>query len=277
MDRRAIDESFYQHFQIVPVYTEALRDIVYRIRYQVYCEELGFEDRKKFPDGREIDSFDRQSDHCLLLHRESNRYVGCVRLVLPDPDTLKRPLPFEIACGTGLDPNVVELTKNYRASYGEISRLALHPGFRRRRAEEPPDGISGASGRGAHHRPGSSIPSDACYRPHQINLRRKHEPADARALSHMGLGLYIAGAALALNNGLRSVFAMMEPRLARRLRRYGIHFQQVGDVVDFHGLRGPFQITRDGLFSELCPSARYLLDHLLADFQASNPFELAAS
>ncbi len=276
MDRRAFDETFYEFFRVIPVDNDALRDIAYRIRYQVYCEELGFEDSNRFPDGREIDSFDRHSEHCLLLHRQTNRYVGCVRLVLPDPDN-SRPLPFEIACGAGLDSSVIELAKRSRGSYAEISRLALCPDYRRRRTMWSSNGNARAMNVHMREEPRDSSQSGASFRRPHVNLRREHRPAVSREFQLMGLGLYLAGAALALNTGLRSVFAMMEPRLARRLRHLGIHFRQVGDVVEYRGLRGPFQITRDGLFSELCPGLRSLLDILVADLQASNPFELAAS
>lgn len=46
--------------------------------------------------------------------------------------------------------------------------------------------------------------------------------------------------AMVLNQGLKGAFAMMEPRLARRLRRLDILFEQVGETVEHHGLRGPF-------------------------------------
>ena len=45
--------DFDTYFEIVPAYTEVLRDEVYRIRYQVYAEELGWENTEQFPADRE--------------------------------------------------------------------------------------------------------------------------------------------------------------------------------------------------------------------------------
>jgi hypothetical protein len=34
---------FHQYFEIVPAFSNALKDEVYRVRHQVYCEDLQFE------------------------------------------------------------------------------------------------------------------------------------------------------------------------------------------------------------------------------------------
>jgi N-acyl amino acid synthase of PEP-CTERM/exosortase system len=54
-----------------------------------------------------------------------------------------------------------------------------------------------------------------------------------------------------LNSGLDYGFAMMEPRLTRMLRRFGIYFKQIGNVVDYHGFRGPFLIERKDILPNL--------------------------
>ena len=58
--------------------TPKLRCEAYRLRYQVYSLERGFEPGDN---GMEIDSFDDQSQHVLLLHRESDAVVGIVCLI----------------------------------------------------------------------------------------------------------------------------------------------------------------------------------------------------
>ena len=65
--------------------------------------------------------------------------------------------------------------------------------------------------------------------------------------------------------GLDGVFAMMEPRLARHLRRFGIIFQQMGDVVDYHGPRAAFYISRKTLLTYLEPEVKKLLDTYIAE------------
>jgi hypothetical protein len=266
--------SLRDAFDIVAARTPELRDVAYRIRYRVYCQEFGFEDSRRFPEGRETDLFDKQSEHCLIFHRKSNRYVGCVRLVLPDKRNPYAPLPFELACGTRLNSKVMESARKSDTPFGELSRVALLPGFRHRPS---PAGASDSAPPGARCRSeaapaypqqryeilaGTEVPSVAAYR---------------QSFPCLDLGLYLAGAAMVLSHGLRSVFAMMEPRLARRLRMYGIHFEQVGDVIDYHGLRGPFQITPEGLFAGLCPGFREFLDGVLLEVQQVTPLETAVS
>jgi hypothetical protein len=60
---------------------------------------------------------------------------------------------------------------------------------------------------------------------------------------------------------------VMELRLARHLRRFGIVFEQAGDVIDYHGQRAVFYIDRDGLFKHLQPEIKDLLDTILGDLE----------
>jgi hypothetical protein len=72
---------------------------------------------------------------------------------------------------------------------------------------------------------------------------------------------------------------MMEPRLARHLRYGGIHFEQVGEAVDFRGVRAPYFISRPMLFEHLTEPLRDLLSAIAADlglaFDGARPRERA--
>ena len=65
------------------------------------------------------------------------------------------------------------------------------------------------------------------------------------------MGLYLAAVALADICNHQSIFAMMEHRLNNRLQRFGLPFEQVGNEVDYHGLRAMFYLRRDKFNSEL--------------------------
>ena len=69
---------------MVPARTPALKEEVYKLRFQVYCNETGFEDPAACPDGLEKDEFDEQSIHYLIRHRTTDRYAATTRLILPD-------------------------------------------------------------------------------------------------------------------------------------------------------------------------------------------------
>lgn len=235
---------FFRHFRIVPATSLALLREVYRMRYEVYCLEKGFEPPEAFPQGLEFDDFDGRSRHCLLQHRASGRFAGCVRLILQDPLTPESSFPFERYCGHSLDRRIIDPAALPRGSFGEISRLTVPAAFRRRSGDAP-----GVSGEIAHP------------------LARE----ERRAFSHIAVGLYLAGAALGLQEGLSGVFVMMEPRLARHLSLYDIHFTPVGEVVDYHGRRGPYYISREALLDGLSPPLAELLARIRTDLGRPNP------
>ena len=214
----SLRDSFHQYFAVIPADTEELLHETFKIRYQVYCEELGYEDKSGFRDQREFDEFDPVSQHCLLLHKTSTIYAGSIRLV----SAARNRLPFESLYGAGaFRSEIVDLRQLDPLSYAEISRIAVISHFRRRKDER--------------NTPAGIIPDPELHQ------------TERRSFPLIAFGLYLSAAAMGLNNGLERVFAMMEPRLARRLRIYGINFQQIGPITEHRGKRAPFQITRDGL------------------------------
>ena len=118
-DRRELAQLFYHYFDLIPADSTKLRREVYAIRYRVYCEHLRFESMEDNPNCLEYDDHDRFSDHCLLWHKASGRYVGCVRII-HKKTTL---LPFETFFG--------EQKSKVMGSYSEISRLAILPEYSR--------------------------------------------------------------------------------------------------------------------------------------------------
>jgi len=240
--RILVGRVFHRYFRIVPADTQGLREEVFRIRYDVYCQELKWEDPRAFPAGMERDGYDAQSLHTLLLHRQSGEYVGCVRLVRVDPARTNAPLPFEKACEGRLYKHVLERATIDRLRIGEISRLAVRARFRRRAGEQNvAEGV----------------------------VPERGESAGARKSPPIAMGLYLAAAASGLMTGLDGVFALMEPRLAKRLKSHGITFEQVGEPIEHRGLRAPFYITREELYANIPPLARGLLDVVLHDLRSA--------
>lgn len=241
-------DSFHDYFRVISADSPALRARVYRIRYQVYCEELGYERAEEFPDGFERDPFDPRSRHCLLRHLGSEQYAGCVRLVMTDPEDQDSLLPFETFCQASLYDWVTETILPRRGMFGEISRLAVPAQFRRRKG----DGV---------------LPDEDL---HGVVPRSGATSGGHRHFPYIPVGLYLAAAAIGLEAGLDGVFAMMEPRLARHLRRFGFEFQQAGDVVDYHGQRAAFYISRDMLFRHLDAEMYGLLEGIRQDLAATS-------
>ena len=188
-----------------------------------------------FPDGEEHDAFDEDSGFALLRHRATGRAAGCVRLIV----TAHKPglhFPFEGVCAGRLDPEFNDPESFDRTQVGEISRLAIHQDFRRRKGEsDTPEGAS---------EPQSHVDGNRRY-------------------PLIAMGLFLSAAALAMNGGLEQVVVMMEPRLARLLTACGIRFTPVGEVIDHHGRRGPFQICPADLNHTLPPDSLELLQSLI--------------
>lgn len=233
-----MSQTFHDYFQVLAADTPVLQDEVYRIRYEVYCRELGYEDPNRFPDHRERDEFDPVARHCLLRHRISGEYAGCVRLIAREALDERARLPLEKYCWQSLDPALMHELRARGARYGEISRLAVPARFRRRKGEQ-------------------GCPVGAAEEEGQENDKR-HSP-------HIALGLYMAATSIGLESGLDGVFAMMEPRLARHLKRFGIEFQQAGGVMEYHGQRAAYYISREGLFEGLHPEIESLLHSIRSD------------
>ena len=50
----------------------------------------------------------------------------------------------------------------------------------------------------------------------------------------------------------------MEPRLARSMKFVGIKFQQLGEPIDYHGVRAPYYINPEMFLSNLSPGFKSL-------------------
>jgi N-acyl amino acid synthase of PEP-CTERM/exosortase system len=243
MKNPSISSVFNRYFSVVPADTQELIEEVYHIRHQVYCDELGFEKRRT--NHLEFDEYDLRSIHCLLFHKPSNSYAGCIRLILADSQSPDTPFPFELVCGDPYKTNYDHLANQSRLNHGEISRLAITSDFRRRRGESnTPDGGND-----------------------NIDTRENDE---RRQFPSVALGLYLAITAMGLKLGLNGVFAMMEPRLARQLKRFGFIFEQMGETIEHRGQRAPFYIDRQTLFDNLKPEYLELLNDILATIQPIN-------
>ncbi|NMP30537.1 PEP-CTERM/exosortase system-associated acyltransferase [Thalassotalea sp. M1531] len=228
MTAYSIASNFDQYFQIKFASSKALRQEAFKIRYGVYAEELGWEPENA--DKMESDECDDYAFHCLLEHRRTGVFAGCVRLVIPPAENPELPLPFEAHCLDSAMPEVVDSTKFERGSFGEISRLAVLSTFRRREKEKNQPFVL-----------------------KEINPETVYTEEERRNFPNIAMGLYLAAVALAEICNHKGMFVMMEPRLCRRLTRFGLPFVQCGEKMDYHGIRAMFYLDRAGFNSDLNP------------------------
>lgn len=79
---------FDNRYDIVLADTENSKSIHYKLRYQVYCLEKGFEKAEKFRDGLEKDDHDHSAIQFLIKCNQTNNWIGTFRLVIGSIDTL---------------------------------------------------------------------------------------------------------------------------------------------------------------------------------------------
>ncbi|MBD3790196.1 MAG: hypothetical protein IE885_07520 [Campylobacterales bacterium] len=68
--------------------------------------------------------------------------------------------------------------------------------------------------------------------------------------TYLTLGLMIATRINFFLYRYATIFAIMEPSLHRILSRQGVNFEQIGEPVDYYGMRTPFAIERNKLLNE---------------------------
>jgi N-acyl amino acid synthase of PEP-CTERM/exosortase system len=245
LDLRA---GFTSRFSCVPATTNALREACFRIRHDVYCRELGYEPLR--PDGLESDAFDAQSVHCLLRAKQSDAFIGCIRLILPKPGSPSAPFPFEKTCAATLDRELVDPSRLQRSRMAEVSRLAVISAYRRRKGEQ--------------ESPGTIQPGD-------------FGTPDRPRFPFIPAGLYLGMLVQAQRHGVETLFMLTEPRLARHLSLLGVRLQRVGGPVEHRGKRVPSMLSVGATIKSFGPIVRPLYELIAAEIEIGYRASEAAS
>ena len=199
-------------FEVIEASTPALREDAFRLRYDVYCLERGFEASNS---GLETDEFDKHSRHILLRGRGDGVVLGTARIVTAASQADSVSFPMQQVCDLALCPDLPVATT------GEISRFAISK---------------------------------------QRRLTRS-------ASQFMRLGLVRGLVQASREAGVTHWCAVMEPSLLRLLRATGIHFQEVGPLVEFHGIRQPAVAELDLLLARMSREAPAVWEFVTAGGQ----------
>lgn len=212
---------------MVPAHSDELKNEVYKLRYQVYCIETGFESLHLHPASIEYDEYDSHSSHYLILHKKTETYAATTRLILPNIDNGEKLFPIEKY--TYIDN--IELSNNIpRANLAEASRFCVSKEFKRRRNE------AGTL---------TGIESD------WVDIFTEKE---RRVFPHLTIGLLACLINISSKNNIHYWYAVMEPSLARFFLSLGMYFIPIGPIADYHGKRRPYIIKvselLDGVFKK---------------------------
>jgi len=200
MDMRLVD-LFHHHFDVAEATTDELKLQAFRLRYQVYCIENGYE--PKNTEGLERDIYDGHSLHGLLIHRASGSVAGSVRLVPHRKNDPSHSFPLQEFTN---DPVFSDRRRFPLAHTAEVSRFAISRDFRRRFSD-------------------TAYGDESSGRP--------------VVMQHITLGLMRAIMEMSRTHNITDWLAVMEPALLRLLQRFGIFYTPVGGLIEHHGLRQP--------------------------------------
>ena len=184
---------------------------LFRLRYQVYCDERGFEDPLDYPDMIERDEFDDHSVHFCNSLEGSDEMIGTVRMILYSGKG------FPIEKNFILEEQLLPTCD--RTKIAEISRLAISKALRRK-----------AEMRVFHS---DKVVSIAGRNGMSIKNRQQKE-------KNYVLGLYNCIYKESLKKGLTHWYASMTEGLCSLLSSMGCVWHPIGPRINYHGFRRPY-------------------------------------
>lgn len=193
-----------------------LLEAIYRLRYQVYVNEWGFEKPEDHPDGLEKDLHDAHSKHFYACADSGREVIGTARMILPS----SAPFPIEEHF------DIVYAKPGGKVA--EISRLAISKDFRRR-----------AIDRVIFNKDMTHIEDLARHEESLANVENERRKCEHELVR----GIYLMIYRESVRIGLTHWYAVMARGLYVMLARWGIHFVQIGAEREYHGIRAPYVLS----------------------------------
>lgn len=217
LNEKSFYTAYHKTFDVIKVETEEQRDDVFRLRYQVYCEENGFIDPRLNKNKMERDIYDRHSLHTLLIHRKSGRAVGTARVVLPRHDKPLYSFPLQHAC-----EHPLLYSEEKIPNLCEISRLCMTGAFRSR-------------------------PNDGSILPAYYEADWEKKPQEQkekvvyfrRMIPYAPLGLLMGAFELALGEGISNCLCVLDKGQLEAFQRIGFDYTPIGNEIEFYGQQQP--------------------------------------
>jgi N-acyl amino acid synthase of PEP-CTERM/exosortase system len=216
------EHSFDGNFDVFLADTPESKQLHYNIRYQVYCDEMGFEDKELFPDQQEYDKWDNHSVHFLVRDKHRGHWVGALRLVLPENSSL----PFEKHCNLEKKLSTGEYLQSV-----ELSRLCVLKEVRRFSAKRfAPYGI---------------LTEENVFENTNVTVLHNYK--------NLGLiltwGLIRAVALYCKQNNRKDLYLLVAPSLASAIRKVGFSADQIGEPCSHRGKRIPLKCNIENIMA----------------------------
>jgi len=216
---------FDKYFEVFLADTLEAQKIHYHIRYQVYCEELGYEDPTQFPDQLEFDKWDPMGNHIsasklfLVRLRHTKQWIGAMRLVPYNGHAL----PLEET--TSLDHPI-------KPPSLEVSRLCLVKEIRKPYTQN------------AYGIDESDTLPDVSFENNnndQVTLFY----SNPKIKSTIIWGLFNAAMQYSQANNIKKWYLLSNKALLRLISRQGFTIEQVGSTCEHRGQRSPYRFDVD--------------------------------
>jgi N-acyl amino acid synthase of PEP-CTERM/exosortase system len=175
----------------------------------------------------EKDKFDDRAINCYIKHLPTGECAGTIRLVLPTEAGLA--LPLEEKFAEAFEKNELLPSSCDPASVCEISRLAIPREFRVRQMRS------------------KILPTEKLERVKQ----KKNLTFNVEHFPYLSIALYLMATSICQHLNVKHAYVLMEPKLARRMKAFGIHFNSVGEAIEFNGKRVPYRVSPTVLATEL--------------------------
>ncbi|WP_332874099.1 PEP-CTERM/exosortase system-associated acyltransferase [Alteromonas sp. IB21] len=221
----SISNFFFSRYELVIANEESEKQVSYKTRHKVYCEEMKFE--KQNATALEKDKYDDRAINCYIKHKSTGECAGTIRLVLPTNAGLS--LPLEEKCAEAFENGSLLPSNLDPQTVCEISRLAIPREFRVRQMRT------------------KILPAEKLEKIKQ----KKSTPFNVEHFPYLSIALYLMATSVCQHLNVEHAYVLMEPKLARRMKAFGINFHPVGDAVDFKGKRMPYRLSSQVLLKDL--------------------------
>lgn len=215
-------QTFDNNFEVFLADTPESKEIHYNLRYRVYCEEMGFEDKELFQNQMESDEWDDFAVHFLVRHKVLGFWIGGMRLVYENNNSF----PFEQWSKSH------QKIENEAERYAvEMSRLCVIKEARKFNSKRfAPFGL-----------PNEQVADDLDNVKSIFNYKNH-----SRSLMW---GLIRAAAVYSYESNIDNWYFVVAPALAHFLNKGGLNLTQIGEPCDHRGLRTPYRLTVENVLA----------------------------
>ena len=234
-DSHELFNHFSTYFRALVAKESSQFEAAHLMRHKIFCEELKVFNSNKT--GLESDGYDNYAEQLLIQHMGTLHFCGCVRLIIPQNQSQALPIEkhgIQYCSQTNLLPN-----KFKREEIAEVSRIAIPREFRRRKIDK----------------------SD-CAATTGIDIDL-YDESDIRCFPFIGVGLYMACAALIKNRRRKHIYFMAEPKLGQSMQFIGLKMTKLGDEFEYVGRRVPYYLNIEQFIEELKPSFKFMLANFI--------------